>query len=107
MEEYIFGHKLQLFVAAVQCGIIPFVWSIYNEHNKRSKARDEALRSILRTEIIRICMKAEKRSCLFMYELENLNDMFCAYSALGGNGAVKALYETTIKLPHSTVCDKE
>lgn len=100
MEEFLNGHKLQLFVAIVQCGIIPFVLSLYNKHNKRSKARDEALRSILRTEIIRICMKAEMRKYLFMYELENLNDMFNAYIALGGNGAVKALYETTIKLPH-------
>ncbi len=100
MEEFFTAHKLQLFVATIQCGIIPFVYSLYSSHNKRSKARDEALRSILRTEIIRICMKAEKRGYLFMYELENLNDMFNAYSALGGNGAVKALYEITIKLPH-------
>ena len=37
-----------------------------------------------------------------MYNLENLNDMYKAYHVLGGNGAIKVMYEQAQQHPVAT-----
>jgi hypothetical protein len=79
-------------------GADPVVGKAAAEENK--EAIQNALRSILRNNIIETCLNAEERGYIPLHDVENLNDMFASYEALDGNGTTKQLYEKTIKLPH-------
>ena len=95
----------------IESGVIGFLWKMYKSYQKREdekarvkakqdEAMQNALRSILRNNIIGTCLNAEERGYIPLHDVENLNDMFANYEALGGNGTTKQLYEKTIKLPH-------
>ena len=71
----------------------------FKKYIDRAEARDNATRSLCRAEMISICHKAQKENCIAYYNLENLEHLFEAYKALGGNGAMEKLYNKTIKLP--------
>ncbi len=53
---------------------------------------DKALKVLLRRDIYDICNNAKKRTYIWLYELEQLDEAFETYSALGGNGAAKKVY---------------
>lgn len=95
------AHWLAILTFLVQCGVFKFLYSFVGEYRKRDKARDNAVRSLLRTEIINICHKTEEKGFLPIYNLENINDMYKAYKALGGNGAIDELYSQTKSYPHN------
>lgn len=95
-----------------QSGFLTFAYKFYKkwreqmaaeeaEIRKREEARDIATRSLLRTEIIGIYHKAEEKGFLPIYNLENLDDMYHAYKALGGNGAITELYNQVKNYPHN------
>lgn len=94
-------HWVAVLTFLVQCGVFKFLYSFVSEYRKRDKARDIAIRSLLRSEIINICHKAENKGFLPIYNLENLNDMYKAYKALGGNGAIEDLCNQIKKYPHN------
>ena len=95
----------------VNSGIVGFMWKMYKSYHNKEKAKaiekakqDEtirqAMRSILRAEIIKTCLTAERRGYIPLHDVESLNDMRACYEALGGNGTTKQLCEQTLKLPH-------
>ena len=86
MEQFIAQHWAEIIIIAAQCGILKIGYTVLQKYLQRTEARDDAIRSLLRTEI---------------YNLENLMEMFKSYKALGGNGAITKIYEQTIRLPHS------
>lgn len=98
--EFLQQHWLQVINFFVELGFIKVFWNVYKDRKKRSNAMNNGMRSILRAEIKNICIKAEEKGYLPVYAVESLNDMFSAYSALGGNGAIKELYLATLRLPH-------
>lgn len=100
MIEFIETHLLQLLTLLVQCGLFKFAYSVWADYKNLKASRDAAIRSLLRTQIINLCKKAEREGFIAVYNVENLNDMFMPYSVLGGNGAVKNLYEHALSLPH-------
>lgn len=71
----------------------------FDDYQARAEARDDATKSLCRTEIISICHKAQKDGYIQYYNLENLTLLFKAYKALGGNGAAEKMYNKTISLP--------
>lgn len=91
--EFVLDHWMAVVTFFIQCGVFKFLYSFIHEYRALNAARDNAVRSLLRTQIISIYHKAEKEGHLPIYNLENITDMYKAYKALGGNGAITQLYE--------------
>ena len=70
------------------------------EREKREKARDALQLATARAILIRECNHYIKKGYAPLYALDSITDMFEAYHALGGNGAVKEIYDEFRKLPH-------
>lgn len=96
----------------LQCGILKFLHEYLKENKRREEAQKEderkkqeawevAIRSLLRSQIITIYHNAEKKGFLPIYNLENLDDMYHAYKALDGNGAITELYNQVKNYPHN------
>lgn len=87
----------------VNIGVLKYVLvtlkNKFDDYQTRAEARDDATKSLCRTEIISICHKAQKDGYIQYYNLENLTLLFKAYKALGGNGAAEKMYNKTISLP--------
>lgn len=98
--EFLLNHWLEIVLAALQCGILKFLADLLKERKSRNEAFDIGVRSLLRTSIISIYHKAERDGVLPVYALENLDDMYHAYKALGGNGAITQLYNQIKSYPH-------
>lgn len=90
--DFFLDHWIAVVTFLIQCGVFKFLYSFIHEYRALNTARDNAVRSLLRSQIITIYHKAEKDGFLPIYNLENLNDMYKAYKALGGNGAIENLY---------------
>lgn len=111
MEEMILKYGPLVFNVLVQCGILKAIHGWIQENKRKAdeeKAQKEkeelaarnAIRCILRSDIIKMCCKAEERGYIVVYEVETLTDMFNNYTILGGNGAIKELYKDAMNLPH-------
>lgn len=100
--DFITEHWAELISLAIQLGIFKVAWGLYKKYDARAEARDDAIRSLLRTEIIHICHRADEKGYIEVYNLENLNDMYKAYHVLGGNGAIKVMYEQAQQHPVAT-----
>lgn len=99
--EFLNSNLVVVLTFLIQCGVFKYMYSFIKEYRARDAARDTAIRSLLRTEIINICHKTEKDGVLPIYNLENINDMYRAYKALGGNGAIDELFHQVIQYPHN------
>ena len=95
--EVITKNWVNLAVLLLQCGFLEF------ERESKNKAIDVAIRSLLRTEIISLCYKAETQGYIALYNLESLTDMYQAYHELGGNGSISEIYQKAMKLPNMSV----
>lgn len=100
-----------VFSFVVNSGIGGFMWKMYKSYHDKEEAKAiekavqdktirQAMRSILRTEIIKTCLLAESRGYIPLHDVENLNDMQSCYEALGGNGTTKQLCVQALQLPH-------
>lgn len=67
----------------------------------RKLTRDDAARAgicaLLRKQIIDACDKAREQDSLYLYERENLHDMFDQYEALGGNHGIRDIVEEALQ----------
>lgn len=75
----------------------------HDEESKRRDAEYEALknglRSLLKDRIVQSCNFIAQIGGITITQLQNIEGMESSYELLNGNGAVKALYNTTKKLP--------
>lgn len=93
--EFIHEHWFAIATFLLQSGLLGSVWAYF----RRSKARDKAILSLCRTDIINLCYKAKSDGYIAYYNVENLDKLFRAYKALGGNGAAEELTKQTKLLP--------
>lgn len=100
VSKLIASHWTEIAMIAVDCGVLKFAWNKFKQYTKMSEARDNAVRSLLRADIISMCHKSIKQGFIPLYNRENLIDMYHSYKTLGGNGAVKEIYEQALELPH-------
>lgn len=70
-----------------------------NRIAKEEQALKNGIRAILRDRLLYVCTQCERHGYLTLEDTENIAELFESYYALGGNGAVKKIYEDTIKLP--------
>lgn len=110
--EFIASPWFTVLSLVLQCGVLKFLYEYLKEYKRQEEAKKEeerkkqeaweiAIRSLLRSEIIGIYHNAEKKGFLPIYNLENLDDMYHAYKALGGNGAITELYNQVKNYPHN------
>lgn len=99
--DFLEEHWVVIISILIECGLVKYLSNFFKTYKTRETARDEAIRSLLRTEIIDICHKAEEKGFLPIYNLENINDMYKAYKVLGGNGAITDLYHQVKNYPHN------
>lgn len=93
--DILIEHWFAILSLVIQSGLLGSIWAYF----KKSKARDDATLSLCRAEIIALCYKAKEDGFIAYYNVENLDKLFKAYSALGGNGAAKELVKQTKLLP--------
>jgi len=65
-----------------------------------------ALCALLRNQILSECRKAKRQHGMYMFERDNLHNMFDQYVFLGGNHGVKDLVDEVFKLP-TLIFDEE
>lgn len=82
-------------ISAVVTGMLTYIGVI----KQSIKALKGGLLSLLRAEIIRSHDKYSQKGFCPLYAKEALEKAYNAYSALGGNGAMKQVYEETMALP--------
>lgn len=108
--DFITSHGLTVINLLIQCGLIKFVADMYKnykaqvaEREQKNAALLEGMRSVLRSEIISMYYKSETQGYITIYNLENITDMYHAYTALGGNGAITEIYHKALALPHQAL----
>lgn len=98
---------LTVVLLLAQGSISGLAWNLYRnvrkhnlERKNKEQAMDDAIRCLLRSEIITQCHKAQVQGYLAIYNLENITDMYNAYHALGGNGSITEIYDKARHLPN-------
>lgn len=76
------------------------------KHEAESRRRDaeyealkNGLRSLLKDRIVQSCNFISQVGGITITQLQNIEGLESSYELLNGNGAVKALYKSTISLP--------
>lgn len=82
-------------ISAVVTGLITYVGVVRNA----VKSLKGGMLSLLRAELIRSHDKYIRKGFCPLYAKEALEKAYKAYAALGGNGAMKQVYEETMDLP--------
>ena len=88
---------------SIGIGILGFVCGLLVKRARKSKDEDVATKAglvaILRTHIIQECEKCTDRGYVHLHNLDNVDDMYKTYHALGGNGTVTKCVEDFKELP--------
>lgn len=71
------------------------------------RAGRDATRSLLADRMIELYTHASAAGFCPIYARKNMEDMFCAYKALGGNGTIEDLYRRTLALPTEKPISKQ
>ena len=80
-------------------GALAALWRYALAQRKRQKALEEGVRALLRDRIIQACDYYTQKKNISVHGRENIQSMYAAYHALGGNGAVTALVKDINELP--------
>lgn len=75
------------------------LWAALLKWKKKQSALEAGVRALLRDRIIRTCEHYLSCGDVPVYGLENIDQMYRAYHALGGNGTVTKLVEDVKRLP--------
>ena len=75
------------------------LWRYALAQHKRQKALETGVQALLRDRIIQSCDYYQKKQSISVHGRENIQSMYAAYHALGGNGAVTALVKDVNELP--------
>lgn len=80
---------------------LALLWKSFMNQRKRQKALEDGVRALLRDRIIQACDYYNSKQKISIHGLENLENMFAAYSGLDGNGTAAKMVEETRELPIS------
>lgn len=80
-------------------GALAGLWRYVLAQHKRQKALQTGVQALLRDRIIQSCDYYQKKQSISVHGRENIQSMYAAYHALGGNGAVTVLVQDADDLP--------
>lgn len=99
-------HVIELILGLISAGVLAG-FKVMSARLKKLRADDAAqrdgLQALLRDGIITRYDKYMQRGYIYVRELENVQSMYNAYHALGGNGTLTRLMEELRELPHNKV----
>lgn len=98
MEEFIAKHLFELLMTAAVALLGAGYRGALKEIGKQRVER-EAIKSLLRSEIITMHGRYVERGEIPIYVQENVQAMYQAYHELGGNGTVTKLVREIMELP--------
>ena len=98
MEEFIAKHLFELLMTAAVALLGAGYRGALKEIGKQRVER-EAIKSLLRSEIITMHGRYVERREIPIYAQENVQAMYQAYHELGGNGIVTKLVREIMELP--------
>ena len=98
MEEFIAKHLFELLMTAAVALLGAGYRGALKEIGKQRVER-EAIKSLLRSEIITIHGRYVERGEIPIYAQENVQAMYQAYHELGDNGTVTKLVREIMELP--------
>ena len=79
--------------------MIGYIYSKVVTVTRKATATENGIRALLRNDIIKAYNKCEERGYCPIYEMENIEEMYTQYHALGGNGTITELVERIQDLP--------
>ena len=102
MAEWVIQYWVELlFGGAVT--LLGVAYKMLSRKLKEKVAEDEAVRdgvqALLRDRIIQACDHYSDKEAVTIHGLENIENMYAAYHALGGNGAVTKMVGEVRELP--------
>lgn len=86
-------------ITAVVAAVLGFIVAKVKGLAKEQTALKNGILCLLRSEIIRAHDKYTALKYLPLYVREAIEKVYLAYTALGGNGSIKRLYEELMALP--------
>ena len=98
MLEWIVKYWVQVFFGLIASGL-GMVWAVLVRWHKKQHALENGVQALLRAQIIETCQHYLDAGDIPVYGLENIDNMYAAYHALGGNGAVTKLVAEAKELP--------
>ncbi|MCI7540603.1 MAG: hypothetical protein MSA50_08455 [Veillonellaceae bacterium] len=114
MEKITYVQLIMTIISAVATGFITHLWRKIDKREKEREderqkeiakeakfknAMQEGMQAMLRDHIIQTASKSMKQGYAQVYMVENMTHMFSSYIDLGGNGAVRFIFEKFMKLP--------
>lgn len=110
MNAWINEHLLEAIVGLISAGMLAG-FKVLANRLKKLRADDVAqragLQALLKDGIITRYDKYVQRGYILVREMENVQSMYEAYHALGGNGTVTRLLEELKELPHSKAVEPD
>ena len=91
MIEFVTNYGMELVCTAL-AGCVAWLF-------RQAVAYRAGMRALLRDRIIDRCNHYLTQDEIPVYGMENIENMYAAYSAIGGNGAAKKLVEEVRELP--------
>lgn len=88
MPELIFPHVIQPLIAGLVSVTVALIGTA-----AQTKKTNEGLRALLKVNMYDKYMKAKENNYIHVDELENFNDMYTQYKALGGNSIITGMHE--------------
>ena len=98
MEEFIAKHLFELLMTAAVT-VLGAGYRVALKEIGKQRVEREAIKSLLRSEIITIHGRYVERGEIPIYAQENVQAMYEAYHELGGNGTVTKLVREIMELP--------
>ena len=100
MEKWIFQYWLEAALGLI-CTLLGAGFAYLKGKVRRYAAVEKGVMALLFDRILQAYLCHAKRGYISVEELRNVEHLFTAYSALGGNGTGTELYERLKDLPHS------
>lgn len=98
MEEFIAKHLFELLMTAA-VAILGAGYRLALKEISKQRVEREAIRSLLRSELITMHGRYMDKGEIPIYAQENVQAMYDAYHELGGNGTVTKLVHEIMELP--------
>lgn len=78
---------------------LAYLWRFVLGQRKRQRALEDGVKALLRDRIIQSCDYYTQKKVISVHGRENIQSMYQAYHALGGNGTITALVKGVDELP--------
>lgn len=96
MTEFIAQYWLEFILTAISSGAVFIMKKVYNDFKKESeeqKSMRAGMVAMLHDTLFKNCEQYLKRGEITAAELNNLENLYNSYHALGGNGTGTELFE--------------